>query len=47
MTFDNQFNSKRNMEDTMDKSSVIPYKPTKEELAKGERKKNLYIFYRN
>ncbi len=39
-----QFDSKRNMEDTIDKSSIVPYKPTEEELEKGERKKILPIF---
>lgn len=42
--FNNQFDSKRNMEDTIDKSSVVPYRPTEKELEKGERKKfSLYF----
>lgn len=33
------------MEDTMEKSFIVPYKPTEEELAKGERKKTIFYVY--
>lgn len=42
--FNNQFDIKRNIEDTIDKSFVVHYKTTEKIVEKGERKKIFPIF---